>query len=153
MAEEIYIREFEPRDAKEIVALHRESQECFEDMEVDEEFIRAIAQRVDYRFFVAVKQGALIGFSGVLYHPSLMRAEIGPLAVSKDCRRTGVGRMLIESCIIFARDHSIRRLIVKVKAENSGALGFFESRGFAREGFFREYTKDREDVVQLYAFT
>jgi len=152
MMDDISIREFRLGDAEAIVRLHSESQEFFEEMDVTKEFIQAIAERADYRFFIAEKLGELVGFSGVLYHPSLLRAEIGPIAVSKKRRNQGIGRALYEECVGFVKAQGIRRLIAKVKAGNGNALEFFEHAGFAREGFFQEYTKGGEDVIQLVKF-
>lgn len=152
LKEELLIRDFRPGDAGEIVRLHGESPDFFEDARINEGFIEAIACRIDYRFFVCEKEDSFLGFCGVLYYVSYGRAEIGPIVVSEEMRRRKVGKQLVDYIFGFLGEQGIRRVTAKVKANNVGAQSFFESLGFGREGYFKEYTMDREDVVQYVKF-
>jgi ribosomal protein S18 acetylase RimI-like enzyme len=82
----------------------------------------------------------------------MLRAEIGPIAVAEKARKNKVGTMLFKNAESYLRKRGIRRVIAKVKAENTGAREFFNRMGFTGEGFFKEYTRQGEDVVQLVKF-
>lgn len=152
MQTDLSIREFEPQDVREVIRLHKESEDFFEEMEVNEEFIINISQRRDFRFFIAVLNGRVVGCIGILFYTHVGRAEIGPIAVDKKYRNMQIGTRLLEKALEFLKDRKIHRLISKVKADNQGAMDFFLRRGFQKEGYFREYTKKREDVVQFVRF-
>ena len=152
MPDLLLIREYLPGDASSIIRLHKESEESFEELGLSEEFLDYIAYRDDFRFFIACLGNEVIGFCGILYYPSMGRAEIGPIAVAKKDRKSRVGTMLLENAVSYLKKRGIRRVVAKVKAENTGAAGFFNRMGYAGEGFFKEYTKQGEDVVQLVKF-
>jgi len=150
--EEITIREFNRNDAKDIVKLHSESSENFEEEEITEDFILNIANRNDFRLFVITLRGKVIGFIGVLFHINVGRAEIGPICIRSIYRGRGIGTRLLYHAMEFLRQRGIRRVIVRIKSENTRALMFFKKNGFIEEGYFREYTRRGEDVIQLRRF-
>ena len=146
------VREFRCEDAVEIVRLHKESEQFFEEMDIDEEFILNLARRADFRFFVASIDCRIAGFCGVLFFPNVGRAEIGPIAVDVRCRNRDVATQLFAETTRFLKENGVRRLIARVKADNSNAESFFLRMGFEKEGFFRQYTKKGEDVTQYVKF-
>jgi len=152
MLSKLQIREYISGDATQIIRLHTQSEESFEELDLTEEFIEYIARRGDFCFYVATLDGSLIGFCGVLYYPSMGRSEVGPIAVDNRFRRANVGKELYDSTVAYLKSHGIRRVTAKVKASNTCAICFFTSLGFAQEGFFREYTRKKEDVLQLVKF-
>ena len=152
MLSKLQIREYISGDATPIIRLHTQSEEAFEELDLTEEFIEYIARRGDFCFHVASLEGSLIGFCGVLYYPSMGRSEIGPIAVDSSHRRTNVGKELFYAAEGYLKERNIRRLTAKVKAVNTGAISFFTRMGFVQEGFFREYTRKKEDVIQFVKF-
>ena len=150
-----HIREFEPSDARGIVRLHTESAECFESMEINEEFIQEISRRIDFIFFVAEQgtgTGDIIGFAGMLFNKTVGRGELGPVCVDPKHKNGGVGTLLVNHTLNHLQKHGVSRVIVKVKTVNDTALGFFRHLDFTREGDFKAYTKKGEDVIQLVKF-
>lgn len=152
MPKDLLIREYLPGDAAPIIRLHKESEESFEEIGLSEEFIDYIAYREDFRFFMAYLGDEAVGFCGILYYPNMRRAEIGPIAVAGNARKSKVGTMLFKNAESYLKKRNIRRVIAKVKAENTSARDFFIRMGFAQEGLFKEYTRQGEDVVQLVKF-
>lgn len=146
------IREFLPEDAKEIFRLHKNFVDYFEEIEISEEFILNISQRDDFKFFIAVIDEKLVGFVGTLFYSSIGRAEIGPIAVDIQYKNNGIGMVLVEHALNFLRQQGIHRVIVRVKSMNNVGLNFFESLGFEEEGYFQNYTKKGEDIVQMVRF-
>jgi ribosomal protein S18 acetylase RimI-like enzyme len=152
MFSKLRIREYLPGDASSIIRLHAQSKENFEELDLSEEFIDYIARRDDFWFCVASLDGSLIGFCGVLYYPSVGRAEIGPIAVDNKYHRSKVGKELYDKVEEYLKSRGIRRVSAKVKSRNTGAVSFFTCMGFLEEGFFREYTRRKEDVFQFVKF-
>ncbi|MFZ2456308.1 MAG: GNAT family N-acetyltransferase [Candidatus Altiarchaeia archaeon] len=147
-----HIREYLPGDAPSIIRLHSQSEYAFEELDLTEEFIDYIARREDFYFCIATHEGSLIGFCGVLFYPSIGRSEIGPIAVDSKHRRADVGKELFNAAAAYLKERDIRRVTAKVKAANTAAISFFANMGFAEEGFFREYTRKKEDVIQFVKF-
>ena len=138
-------------DIDSILKIHEESKDNFE-IEINREFILEISQRNDFRFFISTFNKKVVGFIGVLFYMNLHRGETGPISVSRNFRNRGVGTKLLSYALKFMKDNGVRRIIAKVKFRNKIALSFFKKRGFVEEGFFRNYTRDNEDVVQLVKF-
>ena len=152
MNEKISIREFVPSDVEYILKLHNESAENFEDIGINKDFIINISQRFDFKFLVAEVNDTIVGFVGILFYSNVGRGEIGPICVRKKFRNVGIGTILLNNAIIFLKKLGIRRVVAKVKAVNKEGLKFFLSNGFEKEGYFRNYTKKGEDIIQLVRF-
>ena len=147
------IREFKPSDASEIVRLHREYAEYFEEIEITEEFILNLSGRIDFKFFVTSnKNDNIVGFVGVLFHKNVGRGEIGPIGVDSKHKKGRLGTILVTHAFDYLRKQGISRVIARVKAMNEAALEFFKSLSFREEGYFENYTKKGEDVIQLVRF-
>lgn len=61
-------------------------------------------------------------------------ASIGLLAVSPECQRGGVGADLMAGATAWAVDQGVASLTVDTQATNSGAMAFYERRGFVEAG-------------------
>ena len=145
----VRVRFFQQSDAEDILRLYRSVGVWFEEVEVNTDFILSSAQRPDFRFMVAVDGGVVVGFLGSLYFENVGRAELGPLGVDAGSQGAGVGGALVESMLSFLSAKGVRRVIVKIKASNTGAQRFFLKQGFMYEAYLRDYTVKNEDVVQL----
>ncbi|RLG10483.1 hypothetical protein DRN73_07700 [Candidatus Pacearchaeota archaeon] len=149
---EIKIREFHEGDVNEIFSIHKENEDFFENFIFDKNFILEISQRNDFKFFVVEVSGSIVGFSGVLFHQSFGRAEIGPIALREEFKKKDIGKKLLMHTIEFLKMKGIRRVTAKIKVKKKVAIDFFKKFGFEKEGYFKEYTKNREDVVQMVKF-
>lgn len=147
--DDFFVRGFSRQDAKEIVRIHSEFNEWFEELGIDEDFVVQASMRPDFRFFVAESGGRVIGFAGVLYYESVGRAEFGPICVEEGMQRTGVGSAILSAVKGFLCEKGIHRVVVKVKSGNNAAMDFFSSQGFRREAVLEKYTKGLEDAVQM----
>jgi len=148
------IRNFCLGDEKEILEIHKEGEIFFEDFPISENFIVETALRNDFRIFVAENKDnkGILGFIGVLFHSNVGRAEIGPIAVRKNFREKKIGTELLSHAINFLKEIGIRRVTVRVKENNLNALKFFRKFNFLQEGYFKDYTKNHENVVQMVKF-
>ncbi|MEM2918674.1 MAG: GNAT family N-acetyltransferase [Candidatus Altiarchaeota archaeon] len=153
-SENFKIRDFRISDANEIFQIHKENEKFFEDFSFSEEFIIDISQRSDFKFFVCEynKDRKILGFSGVLFNQNTGRAEIGPIAVRREFQGMKIGSGLLEQTLKFLIEIGIRRSTARIKVKNTNAIKFFEKFGFSIEGYFKEYTKKGEDIVQVVKF-
>lgn len=145
----VIVRGFERGDAKQVVELHARFNIWFEELSIDEEFILAATLRPDFRVYVADEDGVILGFTGILYYEQVGRAEVGPICVTDEYQKKGVGSLLVEKAISFLKDAGIHRVVVKVKSGNNTAECFFKKQGFKIEAVLENYTRKGEDAVQM----
>jgi RimJ/RimL family protein N-acetyltransferase len=122
-------------------------------------YLRTIHRHPDAAVFVAedVGAGAIVGRLSLARDPhpaSRHVADVG-LMVAESHRRQGVGTMLLDRAVVWARDSDIRKLELHVFPWNEPALGLYESFGFVREGYRkRHYDRGGElvDAVLMAYF-
>ncbi len=68
--------------------------------------------------------------------------EIERICVRPDCRRLGVGRMLMNEMINSAWWHGARGISLEVRESNDAARRLYETFGFAQEGVRKNYYSD-----------
>ena len=66
--------------------------------------------------FAAEQAGQLVGFAAIEIYSKKM-AELQCLAVSPNCQRQGVGKRLIEQCILRTRREGIKELMTITSSE------------------------------------
>jgi ribosomal protein S18 acetylase RimI-like enzyme len=62
--------------------------------------------------------------------------------VAASHRRRGVGRMLVDAVLDWARSRNARQLVLDVTTTNDAAIKFYESLGFQRTGMIKPYPND-----------
>lgn len=126
MAEAAYIRKATLKDAEKIYALIRLNSD-----QLVPRSLGSIVEAID-RFFVAEKDGEMVGCASYQIHPEIGQpeaaaVEIVSVAVKSIFRRQGVGRMLIREVMEAVRTFSPREVVVLTFApEFFGSLGFVE---------------------------
>ena len=103
------------------------------DAEVPE--LRAIATVFDAkggRFWVAERDGRVVGSVGVAPAADPMGAELHKLYVSPDLRRAGLASRLLETVDTEARQGGARFLELWTDSRFTEAHAFYERHGFAR---------------------
>lgn len=68
-------------------------------------------------------------------------ASLGTIAVHHDAHGTGVGAAFLSHILAALAQDGIRRVELTVDADNPGAIAFYESLGFCREGVLHDYVK------------
>jgi ribosomal protein S18 acetylase RimI-like enzyme len=145
----VTVRFYEHGDADSVLQIYRSVGTWFEDVDVTKDFIVSSSERPDFRFIVAEDSGKVVGFIGALYFTVVGRAELGPIGVREADRSQGVGSMLCDAMLAFLKKNGVRRVVVKVKAENKAALSFFLRKGFSHGAYLRRYTLKGEDAIEL----
>lgn len=87
---------------------------------------------------------AIVGLSGLLWEGG--EATIEPIIVDRRCRRTGVGRRLIETAIEESRRRGATDVNIKPVARNPSAIQTFHELGFRTLGHLQLFMSlDRDD--------
>ncbi|MBD3260396.1 MAG: GNAT family N-acetyltransferase [Candidatus Altiarchaeales archaeon] len=148
----VQVRRYLLGDEKAISKLHLKLNDFFEEDYVSPQFIYESAHRPDFIFNVAEHAGEVTGFCGALFYESVGRAQIGPIAVSNEYMRQGIGGKLLRKTLNDLKEAGVFRVIARVKEKNQDTLVFFEKQGFRREALLEKYTKKGENTVQLLTF-
>jgi RimJ/RimL family protein N-acetyltransferase len=120
-------------------------------------YLRTIQRHHDAAVFVAEDGSRIVGRLSLSRDPhpaSRHVADLG-LMVAESHRRQGVGTMLLEQAVTWARDSDVRKLELHVFPWNDPALGLYETFGFEREGYLkRQYERGGElvDAVLMAYF-
>jgi GNAT superfamily N-acetyltransferase len=101
-------------------------------VEQEERWIRGLGPRS--AMFVAETDGAILGLQTIdLYAPYTRAmdhvAEIGTFVLLQH-RREGIGRLLFEHTLSFARQRGYEKLMLAVRAGNNRAIEFYREMGF-----------------------
>ncbi len=121
---------------------------------VDEEIpeLRHIATSFadwDGRFWVAERQGRIVGCVGLTPAHEPGGIELKKLYVAASERRSGLGGRLTELVIAEARKRGARFIDLWSDTRFVTAHAFYEHRGFAKSGATREL-HDLSDTVEYY---
>ena len=81
------------------------------------------------QIYVAVENGVVIGTCAIV--PDLPEEfEVVKLAVTPSAQGRGVGRRLVEACLVFAQQHGARRVTLLSSSKLAPALKLYERVGF-----------------------
>ena len=110
--------------------------------EEEEKFIQNINKEEHSVLYVVWKNGEIIGdaslsgFSRRMSH----RAEFG-ISVVKSEWGQGIGRALLQKCIMYAKEHMIELINLEVRSDNIRAIHVYEKYGFRKIGTSPAYFK------------
>ena len=158
----IGIRPAEPADAAALVALASEvgrepggwllTTETWRSATDERRYLRAVRRHADAAVFVAVDGGQVVGRLSVARDPHPASAHVADLGllVARSHRRRGIGSLLLDMAVSWARRSGVRKLELHVFPWNEPAIRLYEAFGFVREGHRRaHYRRDGADVDAL----
>jgi RimJ/RimL family protein N-acetyltransferase len=158
----IAIRPAEPGDAPELVSLAAKvgrepgdwllTTEVWRSAAEERRYLRAVRRHADAAVFVAVDGEQIVGRLSVARDPHPASPHVADLGLFVDAshRRRGIGRLLLETAVAWARGAGIRKLELHVFPWNVPAIRLYEEFGFVREGLRRgHYLRDGADVDAL----
>ena len=140
----VSLRPMTSADLDEVMAIERDSfaypwSEKFFSQELEVECARSIVAEVD---------GRIVGY--VLFWLLPDEIDIHNIAVRRECRRRGLGRLLMEQVIVRAQRRSSIHVTLEVRVSNSQARKLYESMGFIISGLRKGYYSDNgEDALAM----
>jgi ribosomal protein S18 acetylase RimI-like enzyme len=106
--------------------------------------LKSILRDARFRTFVAEINNTVCGMIGTLTHPSYehddLSAKIVALVVSKNQRRSGIGRALVFAAEKDFAERKVTRVSLTTRFTRKGAHQFYEALGYSRTGF--RFAKD-----------
>ncbi|QGN07607.1 ribosomal-protein-alanine N-acetyltransferase [Halorhabdus sp. CBA1104] len=107
-------------------------------------------------FLVAVdrdsgQDGAVIGYivaDAVPNHGTPL-GHVKDLAVHPDCRRTGIGRQLLERAVCTLRSTGVGSIKLEVRESNDPAKRLYQRTGFVHRRTIPRYYDDGEDALVM----
>lgn len=85
--------------------------------------------------FVATVSGNRVGWIELGYERWNNRVRVWEFLVAEESRRKGVGKLLMNRAVAWARERGARMLVLETQSNNSGAVGFYVHFGFELIGF------------------
>jgi ribosomal protein S18 acetylase RimI-like enzyme len=93
--------------------------------------------------FLAIADGVACGMAGSLLHESdPTRSVLISMWTAPTHRKQGVGRLLVNEVLNWARGRNARVLLLMVVGNNDAAIRFYERLGFRRTGRTQPYPND-----------
>lgn len=98
--------------------------------------------------FVAVDNEVICGYCGV--NTILDEGYITNVAVLENYRKQGIGRMLVNALLDFAKEKSLAFLTLEVRKSNTPAINLYSKNGFEKVGERKNYyTSPTENALLM----
>lgn len=137
----LLIRKASPRDAAGIVAvletivserIHSAIDRAWT-VEQEAQYLESLSSREIFHVAVA-ENSQIAGFQSLDRWSTLLSsmshvAQVGTFLLP-EWRGKGIGRMLWDATVVFAKEAGYRKLAIQVRASNTGAQGFYRRLGF-----------------------
>jgi ribosomal protein S18 acetylase RimI-like enzyme len=123
----------------------------------ERDFIASLSDREGT--FVAEVDGHIVGFQSLdlwaKYTDSFDHVGVMGSIISPQWRREGIGQRLAEHTLDFARANGYEKIVIYVRAGNTGAQAFYRNLGFVQKGVLARQVKidgQYEDEVFMELF-
>ena len=95
----------------------------------------------------AFEQGTFVGWAGLSLG---VDGDVMTIGVLPDFRGRGVGHLLLAELLRVARQASVERVFLEVRASNTQAISLYERQGFVHIGRIKHYFRNpSEDAVTM----
>jgi RimJ/RimL family protein N-acetyltransferase len=113
-------------------------------------YLRAVRRSSDAAVLLAeTGSGEVIGRLSLARDPHPASAHVADLGlmVAVSHRRRGIGRVLLDAAVAWARGHGVEKLELHVFPHNEPAIALYEAFGFRREGYRHRHYRRADDYV------
>ena len=113
-----------------------------------QDFIKEMTTNTCARYLVVEKDGNVIGYAGAWI--VLDEAHVTNVAVAKDFRGQGIGRLLTAALIQYASNLGVVYATLEVRRSNETAKRLYQSLGYEYVGVRKRYYEDNGEDALLY---
>jgi GNAT superfamily N-acetyltransferase len=103
-------------------------------------------QLLELTTFVAVRNGTDLGLVRCARDESSDTAWLISMWVAPEIRRMGVGAVLVDLVIDWARSNGVNRLLLDVGDDNAAAVALYDGKGFKPNGKVGALPSPREHI-------
>lgn len=103
------------------------------------------------RYWIATDaSGDVVGYGGVKVGGE--QADVMTIGVRPHARGRGFGAAILDTLLAWSREVGAREIFLDVRPSNEGAIGLYESRGFAEIGRRPRYFRNPvEEAIEMRA--
>lgn len=134
-------------DAGTIAQMSRDLVEAGLDWSWKPARVLAMIQHPDCVVLIARSRFGIAGFALMEFHD--VHAHLNLLAVKPAQRRSGVGKAMMVWLEESARVAGIANIRLELRADNTGALGFYQSLGFVNEKVLKGYYQGKVNALTM----
>ena len=138
--------EIQSASLRDLSALRRLEQVCFEKDAWPLLDLMAVLTWPDVIKLKAVENGEMIGFAACDPRPSEEAGWIATLGVDPRYQRRGIGRALLRACEAKSR---LPRMKLTVRLSNEAAISLYEKEGYRSVDIWKRYYNDGEDGLVM----
>ena len=119
-------------------------------LEQEKAFLNTMKENEQSVFYCAWQGSALVGTASLSGMPRRMyhRAELG-ISVSKNYWNNGIGSMLMQKIIDYAKQHDIEIINLEVRSDSMSAIHLYEKYGFKKTGMIPAFFKIDKEYVDF----
>lgn len=125
--------------------------------EQERDYISSLSDREG--IFVAELEGQIIGFQSLekwaKFTDSFNHVGVIGTFMIPEWRKKHIGIQLTQYTFSFARNHNYEKIVIYVRAKNSGAITFYKNLGFIQKGILKNQVKidnEYEDEIFMELF-
>lgn len=96
-------------------------------------------------FIVAKNNGEIVGFAGIKV--ILDEADIMNIVVKKPFRHNGIGSVLLEHLISYAKNLNLKTVTLEVNEHNLSAIKLYDKFNFNHIGIRKKYYNGENDAI------
>lgn len=144
--ENFYVRKMDRADLSDVVGVEVA---VYDSPWPQDIFFREITENKHAHYFVAVRDGYIIGYGGMWL--VVDDAQITNIAIHPAWRGYKYGEALFRTMFDYGIYHGMRRLSLEVRESNVVAQRMYEKFGMVRAGIRKNYyTDNQEDAVVMW---
>lgn len=133
-------------DLKPLVALENR---CFDSDQLSRRSFKRFIEPGAHLLRVAEVDGALVGYSLILFRRGTSLARLYSLALSPDFQGQGLAKPLLNDAEQVAIEHESVYLRLEVRVDNQAAIGLYQHCGYQRFDTVADYYEDGADALRF----
>jgi ribosomal-protein-alanine acetyltransferase len=133
----------------DIPALVAIEAECFDYYQLKASSFRHFITKGHCDLMIAEHEESTEGYALVLYRKSSRCARLYSIAILEKARKLKLGTTLMDEMEKKAKKRGCTSVMLEVRAENMGAIRFYERLGYRQYTILKRYYKDGGDALRL----
>lgn len=104
-------------------------------------------KQLNSHYFVAKQQDEIVGFAGIL--TIIDEINIMNIVVRKNKRHLGIGSLLLEFILNFAKQQNTTSITLEVNEKNLSAINLYKKYNFKQVGLRKNYYHNTDNAILM----